>query len=496
MSETGAEARFREIADLAPDAIFVLARGRFVYANPAAVRALGYGAVDELLAIQPSDCFAPDALAALTTRIDCVKRGALGLRDTMARRKDGSTMIMEISSSIIELEGLEAVLAFGRDVTERRMLEVRVEQQDRLATIGTLAAGVAHEINNPLAYVLLHLQRLARLLPEALAVTERDALLRSVNDAIEGTMRVSRIVHDLLTFSRQADDRETLVDLVAVCESTRKLVECTAAREMRVSTDYQGCPMVRANETKLGQVVLNLLLNAAHAVRGRVEPEVRIVARVAGERAVIEIADNGPGIPEPDLERIFSPFVTTKASGSGTGLGLTISRNIVGALGGTVRAANRAEGGAVLRVELPQAEARGAARSTLAVAEPAQRRGRVMVIDDERVLASALAGLLHDQHDVEVHTDPMRALEALENDRQPFDLVLCDLLMPQLSGTSLYHRLKQSRPEHAACFTFMTGGMLDDEQRSTITNGDIPLLQKPFEIEHVLALVRGRVNGV
>jgi PAS domain S-box-containing protein len=496
MSAPGGEARFRTVADLSPDAIVVLVRGRIAYANPAAARALGYSAVEELLLIEPREFLPPEELATMMARIECVRRGErLAARDYMARRKDGSSMVMEITSALIQFEGNEAVLAFGRDMTERRMLEARLEQQDRLASIGTLAAGVAHEMNNPLAYVLLHLQRLQRALPAALCEPERDPLLRSVNDAIEGTLRVSRIIHDLLTFSRRADDGETLVDVVAVCESTRKLVECTAGRGPRIVTDYDGCPSVLANETKLGQVLLNLLLNAAHAVSEHSDPEITLSARAQDDRAVIEVSDNGPGIVESDRERIFSAFFTTKAAGSGTGLGLTISRSIVAALGGSIRATSRATGGAVLRVELPLARSRTIPARTSSEPEPSQRRGRVMVIDDERVLASALAGLLRALHDVEVHCEPLTALAALEREPREFDLVLCDVLMPGLSGTELYQKLAQSRPEQAKRFAFMTGGMLNDLQRRLIADGDLPLLQKPFEIERVLALLRGRVVG-
>jgi CheY-like chemotaxis protein len=251
---------------------------------------------------------------------------------------------------------------------------------------------------------------------------------------------------------------------------------------------------VRGNETRLGQVMLNLLLNAAQALDGRDDAEIRIAVRTESDRAVVEVADNGPGIPDAHLPLIFTPFFTTKEVGRGTGLGLSISHGIVTALGGTIQAKNHAGSGAVLRVELPLATPHSRVEPQVEPRRLPSRRARVMVVDDERALAQAIGALLRTEHDVEVHTEPTGALRMLEESAEPFDMVLCDVLMPRLSGIELYVRIRAARPEYGDRFVFMTGGALDDGARMLIAESASPLVQKPFDIEQILALVRDRAS--
>lgn len=486
------EDRFRKLAELAPDAIIVLTRGRFVYANPAALESLRYDSLEELLDSEPLDFMAPEEVAIMMERIERVRRGEqLPPREYSGKRKDGSTVVMEISSTAIEFEGQEAILAFGRDVTERKLLEKRLVQQDRLAAVGTLAAGVAHEINNPLAYVLLHLQRLERALPRASLGADRESLLRSVAEALEGAERVSRIVKDLLAFSRQGDADEQPVDVAAVCESTRKLVACTLPPDVQLVTEYRDAAVVRGSATKLGQVVLNLLLNAADALRQRGQGEIRLVLRRDGDDAVLEVSDTGPGIAPGHIDQIFTPFFTTKEVGTGTGLGLSISHAIVDAMGGSLSARNLSRGGALLEMRVPLG-GRTAERMRTPPPPPGASRSRVLVIDDERTLASALASLLGTDHDVDVETDAQTAHALLERPGEPYDCVLCDVLMPKLSGVELYVRLRAARPEYAARFVFMTGGVLDEDAQGLIDESGCPLLHKPFDVDRLLRLVRER----
>ena len=486
------EARFRKLAELAPDAIIVLVQGTFVYANPAAVASLGYASLEEFLASKPTDFLTREDVGIMMERIERVRRGErLAPREYIGRRKDGSSVVMEISSTAIEFEGQPAVLAFGRDATERKLLEKRMVQQDRLAAVGTLAAGVAHEINNPLAYILLHLQRLQRTLPSLVDGDRGEALLRSVGEALDGAERVSRIVKDLLAYSRQTDADETLVDLVGVCESTRKLALCTLPDGVAIATDYADGAVVRGSPTKLGQVVLNLLLNAADALRSVGAGTVHIRLTKQEQSAVLEVVDDGPGIPDEHMDRIFTPFFTTKEVGAGTGLGLSVSHAIVHALGGSIVAANGAEGGAVLTVTLPLATTLQRERIVTPVPPSAVgRRARVLVIDDERPLASALTSLLEMEHEAEFETDASAALAKLEATIAPYDVVLCDVLMPRLSGTELYVRARAARPEYAERFVFMTGGVLDDDAKALIAESGTELLQKPFPIERLFGLVR------
>ncbi|MGO8993617.1 MAG: ATP-binding protein [Polyangiaceae bacterium] len=494
------DATFRGLVEAAPDGIVISRNGVVLYVNAAAVRLLGYDEASELVG-QPMSIFLDGpAMGAMRARLEHMRRvGAkLAPHEYPAKRRDGSVVVAEIASMFIEHEGAPAVLAFARDVTERVEMRAQLAHAERLAAIGVLAAGVAHEINNPLAYMSLSaeliLQQLARR-------GEPQQMLDDVRAILTGTQRIARIVRELRTYARQDDEPVGRVDLAEVLASAERVVAHELKPRARVRREIGELPTVLGTDTRLEQVFVNLLLNAAHAIPDdRSDGEVGIRAR-AGERDVaVEVSDNGVGIPAEALPRIFEPFFTTKAAGAGTGLGLSISRDIVTSLGGELVAASEVGRGTTMRVTLPRAPERATARdaSLPPRGDGTVERHRVLVIDDEKFIVDLVTEALRGKHDVVGTTDPHHALEQLV-DGGPFDVIVCDLMMSSLTGMDLHASAARARPGLEGRFVFATGGPTTDRARAFLATVPNARLTKPFSVkeleECVMAVARGGRAG-
>jgi signal transduction histidine kinase len=391
-------------------------------------------------------------------------------------------------------------LAVLRDVTERKQLHARLALADRMVSVGTLAAGVAHELNNPLAYVNANLsflaERLARvgeLLGRTPGTPAADAdlspqLLEAVRDARDGAERMRVIVRDLKTFSRADDERSGPVPLKPVIESCVNMAWSEIRHRAQLVKDLHDVPPVVANEARLGQVFLNLVVNAAQAIpEGRAEEnEIRISTRVAADgRVAVEVRDTGCGIAPEHLTRVFDPFFTTKSPGVGTGLGLSICHSIVTALGGDITVES-GRGGTLFRVSLPPAPA----DATSPVVPPSagvRPRGRILVVDDEPLVGTVLQRTLSSEHDVTVVTTARAALEHLG--AGSYDLVLSDLLMPEMSGMELYDALSRRDPALARKVVFLTGGAFTPAARAFLEREPVLCVEKPFELEAIRAVL-------
>jgi two-component system, NtrC family, sensor kinase len=275
----------------------------------------------------------------------------------------GTQRVLSTSAVLMAGAGAEqpGVTLMIRDVTERAHMQAKLLQVERLASVGLLAAGVAHEINNPLAYVLLNLERV-RAKIKLLVGAGQDALRAELGTAldmsIEGASRVQAIVRDLNRFCRPDDNRPLPVDVHRSLDFAIAMAEPELQGRAKLVREYGPLPQVRASEARLSQVFLNLIINAAHALpeAGRARGEIRVVTRVdASAQAIIEVHDNGRGMSSAALHHVFEPFYTTKAPGSGTGLGLTICHDIVVALGGQIEVSSTEGRGSVFRVVLPPA---------------------------------------------------------------------------------------------------------------------------------------------
>ncbi|MBI5069233.1 MAG: response regulator [Deltaproteobacteria bacterium] len=392
-----------------------------------------------------------------------------------------------------------------RDEAEKRLLErerearemqARLALADRMASVGTLAAGVAHELNNPLSYVVANLSFLAEGVGAAAAAGADPAgeLRDAVREAREGAERMRGIIRDLKTFSRVEDAIIGPVELGPVLESCVSMAWNEIKHRARFVRELGDVPPVRGNEGKLGQVFLNLLVNAAQAIpEARSDRnEIRLTARMAEDgRVAVEVRDTGTGIAPENLRRIFDPFFTTKPVGEGTGLGLTICHNIVSAVGGTIQVESAEGKGTTFRVLLLPAERPEAEAHATPVVARATRRARVLVVDDEPLVGAAVRRALGGDHEVAVVSGARQAIDRLR--RETFDVVLTDLLMPEISGMELYEAVAQQFPEMAPRMVFVTGGAFTPAARRFMEAHRDRCLEKPFEVASLRELVRRHV---
>jgi PAS domain S-box-containing protein len=294
--------------------------------------------------------------------LERVRRGEIVEQVEMVGvRKDGRALNLALVASPIRdaAGGVSGIALVGRDVTERKQLEARLLVSERMASVGTLAAGVAHEINNPLAYVSANLDFVIGELRETGPSLRRkriEELIEALTEARQGADRVRNVIGDLKTFSRPEEDASSPSDVRHVVESTVNLAWNEIHDRARLVKDFGEVPPVQASESRLGQVLLNLIVNAAQSIpEGQAERNlIRIVTRMgAGGRVAIEVRDTGCGIPDEIRGRIFDPFFTTKPIGIGTGLGLSVCHSIVTLLGGEIEFESEPGRGSVFRVLLP-----------------------------------------------------------------------------------------------------------------------------------------------
>jgi signal transduction histidine kinase len=371
-----------------------------------------------------------------------------------------------------------------RDVTAQRLLTSQLMVADRMASLGTLAAGVAHEINNPLAYVIANLsfieEELRTSVRENAPVPISD-LLGTIAESNEGLARMAVIVKDLKTFSRPDEETAVDVDVDRLLDRVLAMARNELKYRTHVEKTYGKVSPVRANEARLGQVFLNLIVNAAQALDAtRFERNViRIRTGTLEGKVVIEVADNGPGIPPEHRTRVFDPFFTTKPVGVGTGLGLAICLGIVKSLSGEIQLESAVGVGTIFRVILPATKAIANPERTSFGQIPIRAASRrILAIDDDPLILSALGKLLRD-HEVIPCKSAFEALHRFESGEQ-FDLVLCDVMMPHMTGVELYEAVARRWPGEEKQIAFMTGGAVTVETRTFLERTNATVLEKPF----------------
>jgi two-component system, cell cycle sensor histidine kinase and response regulator CckA len=476
------EASFRILIEGVPEPAAIQRDGRIVYANAALVSSLGFERPQELVGRRLEE-FIPDEPPS-TEDTPLLVTGERRLK-----RRDGKVRVAEFASLPLLFDGQPAVVCIARDVTEQRQLQTRLSLADRMASMGTLAAGIAHEINNPLAFVVSNLGFLS----EELARDNREELRGVLAEAREGAERVRQIVRQLKTFSRPDEERLESVDVHAVLDSAAMLASNEIKHRAQLRREYGPVPRVLGNEGRLCQVFLNLVVNAAQAIpEGAAERnEIRLVTRVGADgRVVVEVKDTGGGIPPDVLGRIFDPFFTTKPVGVGTGLGLSICHGIVTSMNGDITVESQLGQGTTMRVVLPAAEAPVLPEEKPAQAppKPSTRRGRVLIVDDEPAVGRALRRILR-EHDVELATSGRQALERLTLDSS-YQAVLCDVMMPDLGGKDLYEAMRSMGTGMEQRFVFVSGGAFTQGARDFLARVPNVTLEKPFDEAAVKRVVR------
>jgi PAS domain S-box-containing protein len=447
-------------------------------------------------------------------------RGAVNTGEYEVTCRDGSVRTCELYASFLD----DSMIVTFNDITDRKAIEAQLIQADRLSSLGTLAAGVAHEINNPLSYVLSNLEGLTEELPAVLGSLRRmqqhparssdadraaavfaeraeavdplvlDGIMSRFQDALEGTHRIRDVTRGLGVFSRVEADKLVPVDLRSVFEAARNMTHNEIKYRARLVEDFSMVPPVLASEGRLSQVFLNLIINAAHALdEGMVEQnEIRLSTWSEDRVVCAEVRDSGSGIPREHLGRIFEPFFTTKQVGAGSGLGLAISRRIIEDYKGTISVESELGKGSTFTVRLPIHEVeKKATGATLEAGTVASGRGRILIIDDEPSIRRTMVRMLRQHETVQVASG-LEAKRLLEQD-QDFDLILCDMMMPDLSGMDLHTWLVAEHPRLARDLIFITGGAFTPRALEYLARVDNLRLDKPFNVATLMQLVNEQV---
>jgi signal transduction histidine kinase len=390
------------------------------------------------------------------------------------------------------------VVVVSRDLTDSKNAEVQLMISDRMASLGTLAAGMAHEINNPLATVI---GNLGVALEHVRATSRRPAspaeMQEIIEDALTAADRIRSIVRDLRLFSRSPEDKSKPVDLESVIDSALRMARNETRHRAHVLTDFRHVRPVAANESRLGQVFLNLIVNAAQAIpEGNASGNTIAISTFETNdgRAVVKVSDSGPGIPPDIRKNIFTPFFTTKPIGIGTGLGLSICHRIVTSLGGDITFNSELGKGTEFVVSLPLADTgeAGAAPSVRPLSPPV-RQGRVLVIDDEPLVCDTVSFILSTDHAV-VTADSGAAALTIIAAGERFDVILCDLMMPQMTGMEFFAALTTLDPTAVDSVVFMTGGAFMPRARNFLTTVRNNRVEKPFDLFNLRALINGMIR--
>ncbi len=409
--------------------------------------------------------------------------------DDLIRTVDPGT-VDGTATPIVDRDGkVLGVVRVFRDITTQTEVQQQLVLADRMSSLGTMAAGVADEINNPLAVIVANgalaaqelddLDRDASTLSPAELRARMADLRAMLSDVCQSADRATKIVGDLRTFSRPQEDGPRPVEVADAIEWALRVAEHQMKGRARLIRELAPVPPVLAAEARLGQVFANLLANLAGSLdERRAGNELRIATRHEGDRVVVELSHNGT-TPDPEIRaRLFEPFFR------GTGLELAVSHGIVKAMGGTIAVEAGYAGGTLFRIELP-----AAGRPTVADAALATPRGQIVLVDDEPLLLSSLTRVLSREHEVHAFSNPHAALELVTR-RTDLDLVLCDLIMPGLTGIDIYERVLEVAPSSASKFVFVTGGAFTTRGKEFLASVSNPCLEKPFGPDRLRTFVR------
>jgi two-component system NtrC family sensor kinase len=478
------ESRYRHLFEAASDAIMTFdSLGRFTTVNGAAEQISGF-AREELIGRFFGPLLAIEALPRALFEFRRALSGTAGQFETTMLHKNGERRHLTVNYACPQRS--REVICMIRDATTEKQLQQQLIQSEKMAAIGQLVSGVAHELNNPLASISAFAQLL--LTEKSLPEDQRHSA-----EVVRGeAKRAARIVHNLLTFARQHKAEKVPADVNTVLHDTLELrIYELNVRGIQVARDFDvdTAPITMVDVHQLQQVLLNLITNAEQAMMERENKRHRLVlrTRTLPDMVRIEVEDSGNGIPATAMHQIFNPFFTTKPVGKGTGLGLSISLGIVSEHGGRIWAEN-VNGGARFTVELPRVNCDGRVSLSLVptTAPPQPTALRILVADDEEALRSALDRFLSSEgHSVVSVGSGSEAIWRAEGDEE-FDVVLLDLRMPDVSGQQVFERWQHDRPELSERVVFITGDIVSSDLQTFLRGTGRPYIAKPFEFSEIV----------
>lgn len=398
-----------------------------------------------------------------------------------------------------EAGGVSGCVILARDVTANKQndREMQLMAADRMALVGMLAAGVGCEMNNPLAAVIANLdsaeQDLAALSAQRNLPTD---LIDAVRDARLSADRVRELVRDLKVFSRPREDVRGAVSVERILDSMLRMAWNELRHRAKVEKAYQRVPPVDADEGQLGHVFLNIIVNAAQAIPDgdNANNTIRVATRTEGKFVVVAISDTGVGMSAEVERQLFTPFFTTKPAGVGAGVGLAVSRRIVANFGGTIECQTELDKGTTFRVRLPVSRAMmQPIPHNVGRASRLTRRGRVLFVDDEDSLVKAIRRYLAHDHHVDGVTSARIAIDMLTNG-MPYDAIVCDLMMPQITGMDVHAAVRKLDPAAADRIVFITGGAFTESARAFLDRAPNVRLEKPFDLKTLRNLINDLVR--
>lgn len=502
------EAQFRSLFESMTDGLLLAdPRDRcFRMANQTICDMLGYTR-DELAQMWLHDLHPPEHFERSMTQLDEVVEHRVALVPNVPTQcKDGSIIHVDIGNTQLTIDGRTMVLGSFRDVSERRALESRLAQSDRLASVGLLASGVAHELNNPLAHTLLELEAVgdelerAREAGQAIQGPQIDALHAKVQASQDSALRIRGIVSNLQRFSRVEQHAVEPVQLTDMVQAAAAMATHEVRFRVRLELDLQPVPPIQGNQGRLTQVFLNLLIRAAAAIEEGQPERNRIAVRTYARDGTcrVEIEDTGRHIEADSLDRLFDPFATTTQPGGGSSLGLAICHRIVHEHGGHILVESGPDQGSRFTVVLPGAATPETPQPPEPEPEPKTepaRPRRLLVVDDEHHLRRAVQRLLvRAGFEVATAASGLEARELLEQDRA-FDVILCDLMMPGLNGMELHSWLVAEHPHLAQRVLFLTGGTFTPHAEQYLASVDNRVLAKPLPRGELIAAINALANA-
>ena len=487
------EAFNRQVLDSCPVAVQMTQTetGKVVYRSPASAALFGHGDGE-------SDTFASTFFVNESDYQDCIARlrrdGQFDDNRVKLRRRDGSSFWGSISAKRVRYQGEDFTVSTTFDLTERLETEEELERQrtalhqsEKMTALGSLWAGVAHELNNPLTVVIGR----AMMLEEAFAGTPHADAVGKLRAASE---RCSKIVQTFLSMARQKEPSRSPERIDRIVEAAMEIVGYgMRADSIEVSIDLsRSLPEIACDASQLIQVFTNLFVNAQQALVTQPVPRrIDISGRLApdGKSVVIDVQDNGPGIPDEVRSRVFDPFFTTRQKEQGTGLGLSVSLGLIRAHGGTIDVRPAPGGGTIFSIGLPVDKPAAGVKETPAIRSRDSQTGKILIVEDESEIAVMLAEFLEPAgHQVTFAETGRVALDRVKT--EDFDLVLTDLRMPDLNGRELYEELQRSAPALAARTVFVTGDTLSGNFEQFLSEAGRPVIEKPFtphEIREIVA---------
>jgi PAS domain S-box-containing protein len=520
------EHRFKALADCSADAIFItdFDSAKFVEVNARACALFGY-AREQLCGmtgrqLQPAE----DAAIVDTIGRELIENGSVHRPAVRLQKSSGERFFGDLRSSVYHADGRKLYVTLVRDISAHlsreadleeayralKEIEAHLVRSSRLAAIGEIAAGIAHEVNNPAASTLTNLEllngdlkklsievrnpdRTVSSLVTAMEVFCSEAR-ESVRDSLEGIQRIAFIVKGLRGFARIDGDDVDSLDINEVVQTACNLVRHQIRHVAHVEFDLQAGERLPASRGRLIQVVLNLLLNAAQAIEEGGGSTIIVTTSSTSDGVLLRVEDDGPGVPVEIAMRVFDPFFTTKAADRGTGLGLSVCADIIHRHRGTFRLCKGQLSGACFEAMIPLQTGLLPRIAGNSSAPPSGPPLRILVIDDEVMLIRAYRRLLGRQHDVVAAYGGEEALAVLSCDRA-FDLILCDLMMPGTDGVSVYERLAASFPDLLERVVFSSGGPTSARAQDFLRRPGIVCLDKPISSEALMDFIAQRQSG-